>query len=362
MLYFEKIMHAPLSDQNQLNLQIKQTKPNSIRRSLLKTLPLPLLSCGLFIAPVQAQNNIHQSSRILMGTRVDLTLQGDSNSLEQAADAAFAEMQKLANMMSRYRSDSALNAINLSAGLQAVPVPPELLQVLLMARHAAQTSGGQFDATIGALRDWNFDPKQATMATAQQVAAQLPFVGDKGLIINTHLKTAFLTKRGMRLDLGGIAKLPILQAGMRQLQALGISNAMINGGGDVVVNGQLNGRDWRVGLRDPRHPDQLIGTVSLNQGFIAASGDYERFVMVNGKRMHHILDPKTGYPTQGMHGVTLISTDLNAINGLGAAIMVGGAEIGRNRLAALPKVDALMVSSDNQLWLSSGMKKRLEHS
>ncbi|CAN5711759.1 FAD:protein FMN transferase [soil metagenome] len=337
-------------------------KPSQIRRRLLQA--LPLLACGLLVAPVRAQSNIHQSARILMGTRVDLTLQGDQGddqqALASAADAAFTEMQRLADMMSRYRSNSVLNAINLSAGLQAVPVPPELLQVLLMARQAAHASAGCFDATIGALRDWNFDPVQASIATARQIAAQLPLVGEKGLVINERLSTAYLSKRGMRLDLGGIAKLPILQAGMRQLQALGVNNAMINGGGDVLVNGQLNGRAWRIGLRDPRQPDQLLGAVALQQGFVAASGDYERFVMVQGKRMHHILDPKTGYPTQGLHGVTLISTDLNAINGLGAAIMVAGAETGRHRLAALPTVDALMVDADSKLWLSPGMTKRLK--
>ena len=323
-------------------------------------LALPLLACGLVIPPVWASAGVHQSSRVLMGTRVDLTLQGaDIPTLAGATEAAFAEMTRLADMMSRYRSASALNAINLSAGLQPVPVPPELLRVLLMARQAAQASGGSFDITIGALRDWDFNPAHPSLPSARQIAEQLGLVDPKGLIINEHASTAFLAKRGMRLDLGGIAKLPILQAGLQQLQRLGVTNAMINGGGDVLVMGQLNGRPWRVGLRDPRQPDQLLGVVSLSQGFVAASGDYERFVMHQGRRLHHILDPKTGYPTQGPHGVALISDQLDAINGLGAAIMVAGAKIGRARVAQTPKLDALIVDADSSLWLSPGMALRL---
>ncbi|MDD2881133.1 MAG: FAD:protein FMN transferase [Rhodoferax sp.] len=329
------------------------------RRRLV--LALPLMAFGLVVAPVQAKVDVYQSSRTLMGTRVDLTLQSlDTAALPYAAEMAFAEMERLANMMSRYRSTSVLNAINLSAGLQPVPVSPELLQVLLMARRAGQSSGGDFDATVGSLRNWNFDPSHPSIPTARQIAEQLNLVDQKkGLLIDERAGTAYLTKRGMRLDLGGIAKLPILQAGMTQLQGLGVVNAMINGGGDVLVMGQLNGRAWRIGLRDPRQPGKLLGAVSLNEGFVAASGDYERFVMHQGKRMHHILDPRTGYPTQGPHGVALISDQLEAINGLGAAIMVAGADVGRARVASIPGLDALIVDADSSLWLSPGMASRL---
>lgn len=322
---------------------------------------LPLLACGLVVAPVAAKTGVHQSTQALMGTRVDLTLQGDdSPTLAGAAQAAFTEMARLADMMNRYRSTSVVNAINLAAGLQPVSVPPELLSVLKMARQAAQTSGGHFDVTVGSLRDWDFDPNHPSIPTAQQIAAQLSLVDqEKGLVLNERAGTAYLTQRGMRLDLGGIAKLPILQAGMQQLQRLGVRNAMINGGGDVVVMGQLNGRAWRIGLRDPRQPEKLIGVVSLNQGFVAASGDYERFVMHRGKRLHHILDPRTGYPTQGPHGVTVISERLDLINGLGAALMVAGATAARARLARTPGLDALIVDADNSLWLSPGMAARL---
>lgn len=327
------------------------------------SLALPLMAFGLVVPPVRARAGVVQASRSLMGTRVDLTLQGaDEAALGHAAEAAFTEMRRLADMMSRYRSTSVLNAINLSAGLQAVKVPAELMQVLKMAQSAALSSGGGFDVTVGSLRAWNFDPAQPSIATAAQVAAQLKLVDFRALVLDERAGTAYLTQRGMRLDLGGIAKLPIVQAGMQRLRREGVVNAMINGGGDVLVEGQLNGRAWRVGLRDPRQPERLLGSVSLARGFVAASGDYERFVMHEGQRLHHVLNPRTGYPTQGPHGVALVSEQLEAINGLGTAIMVAGAPAGRERLARTPGVDALIVDADNSLWLSPGMAQRLERS
>lgn len=321
---------------------------------------LPLLACGLMVPPVQAKADIYKASRVLMGTQVDLTLQGEDRvNLASAADAALTEMERLADMMSRYRPTSALSAVNLMAGLRPVPVPPELLAVLRMAQQMAQTSAGAFDATVGALRDWNFSPDHPVIPTAAQIAAQLSLIDREALVIDQHAGTAFLARRGMRLDLGGIAKLPILQAGLHQMQVRGVANAMINGGGDVLVTGQLHGRPWRVGLRDPRQPEQLLGMVSLSRGFVAASGDYERFVMHEGRRLHHILDPKTGYPSQGPHGVALISERLDDINGLGTAIMVAGEQAGRATVAQRAGLDALIVGRSGNLWLSPGMAGRL---
>lgn len=324
-------------------------------------LALPLFACGLVVPPVFATANVVQRSQPLMGTQVDLTLQGEDPALlSVAADDAYTEMTRLTHMMSRYRSTSVVNAINRMAGLQPVSVAPELMQVLLMARLAGQASQGGFDATVGSLHGWNFSAEHPAIPTAQQIAAQRTLVDQKnGLLLDTRVGTAYLTQRGMRLDLGGIAKLPILQAGLRRLERYGVKNAMLNGGGDVLVMGLLNGRPWRVGLRDPRQPARILGVVSLNRGIVAASGDYERYVMHQGRRLHHILDPRTGYPTQGPHGVALISESLEDINGLGAAIMVTGGAAGRKRLESLPRVDGLIVDSDNSLWLSSGMKRRL---
>lgn len=323
-------------------------------------LALPLMAFGLVVPPVFAATDIHQASYTLMGTRLDLTLQGaDTRILEKASSAALTEMSRLADMMSRYQSTSALNAINLVAGIQPVSVPKELMQVLLMARHANLASNGAFDATVGSLRGWNFDVNNPMVPSPAEVQRTLLLVGQReGLILDEQAGTAYLTQRGMRLDLGGIAKLPILQAGMAQIQAQGVQNAMINGGGDVIVNGTLNQRPWRIGLRDPRQPEKILGAVSLTHGFVAASGDYERFFFHEGKRLHHILDPKTGYPTHGPHGTALISDRLEHINGLGAAIMVAGSQRGRSLVASTPGMDALIVNTDQSLWLSPGMRQR----
>lgn len=331
---------------------------NQGRRRLLAG--LPLLATALFLKPALADPQVRQASCTLMGTRVDMTVQGErADASDTAMAAAFTEMARLSDMMSRYRIDSEVSALHLASGLQPVVMAPETLQALKMARHMSERSQGAFDITVGAFNGWNFDPAQAAIPDAAEIARELPLVNYRDLVLDEKSATAYLRRRGMRVDLGGIAKLPILLAGMTVLKRHGIHNAMINGGGDVLVNGQLQGRDWRVGVRDPRAPERILGVLALSEGFVAASGDYERSFVRDGHRYHHILNPKTGQPTRGPHGVTLVSRNLQDINGLGAAIMVAGASAGRQLLTSLQGVDSLIVESDQRLWLSEGMANRL---
>ena len=157
------------------------------------------------------------------------------------------------------------------------------MAVLREAQRIHAVTDGAFDVTVGGLKAWHFGEGVQQMPQAEEVARQLSLVGAQDLVLDTNAGTAFLRRRGMALDLGGIAKLPILEAGMRVLQEHGIDNAMVNGGGDVLVRGQMQGRAWRVGLRDPRTPSQLLGAVSLQgSAVVASSGDYERYFCTKG--------------------------------------------------------------------------------
>ncbi len=301
-----------------------------------------------------------RETRPLMGTVVDITLEGpDADRLKPALEAAYQEMSRLSDMMNHYSPTSVVSAINMAAGIQPVAVPPELMQVLQMARGVSDRTHGAFDITIGSLRGWRFNPTQPAMPTPEQVAQQLPNIDYRALRLDKAAGTAYLERQGMRIDLGGIAKLYILDAGIRVLRRQGVANAMINGGGDVAVMGATHGHPWRVGIRDPLQPDRLLGVVSVSRGLVASSGDYERYFERDGRRYHHIIDPKTGYPTQGPHGVTLVADDLARINGLGAAIMVMGAASGRKLIEQTPGLDGLIVDRDGTLWRSPGMAKRL---
>ncbi|MDX1376535.1 MAG: FAD:protein FMN transferase, partial [Burkholderiales bacterium] len=180
----------------------------------------------------------------------------------------------------------------------------------------------------------------------------------RALRLDRQAQTAFLERRGMRIDLGGIAKLYIVRAGLRVLERHDIARAMLNGGGDVAATGGSAGRPWRVGVRDPRAPERLLGVLAIERGFVATSGDYERAFVRDGRRYHHILDPRTGYPAEGPRGVTLYGERLEDVNGLGVAIMVRGRAAGMRWIAATPGVEGVIVDADGAVTMTPGFRAR----
>lgn len=317
--------------------------------------------CLLLAACNTPAPETRRETRPLMGTVVSVTALGTNNaSLRAAVDAAYAEMSRLSDMMNHYNPDSVVSAINNEAGKQAVPVPPELMKVLHMAQRISERSQGGFDITVGSIRGWRFNPQNPQIAAPAAIAAQLPRVGFRGLLLNDTTGTAFLKTAGTRIDLGGIAKLPILHAGMRVLGEHGIRDAMIDGGGDIEAMGTNNGRPWRIGIRNAHHPERLFGALAVSQGVVVSSGDYERGFTRNGRHYHHILDPRTGYPTTGVNGVTLFADRMEAINGMSAAVMVLGPEKGRALIEATAGVSGIIFNADGSVWMTAGFEKRIE--
>lgn len=333
-------------------------QPLSRRRFALA---LPLLGALPWVLPGAAQAAVQRVSRVLMGTRVDIVTDGADNALLQAAThKAFAEMQRLQALLSRYDEASVVRRIGAAAGREPVAVPPEVMAVLQTAQQLYRRSGGAFDPTVGALDGWHFEPGQQSMPSAADIAQALRRVDGGALQLDARAGTAYLAQPGMALDLGGVAKLPILQAGLSVLQREGVRNALINGGGDVLISGSQQGRPWRVGVRDPRRPAQFLGVIELKgQGVVASSGDYERGFVYEGRRLHHVLDPHTGWPTSGVHGVALLARDVAAVNGWGAALMVQGPAAAPAWAAQHPEVQLLLAASGAPLWQTPGMAQAL---
>ncbi len=307
---------------------------------------------------VAAELRQYADTRPLMGTLVSMTVEGPRRDvLERGVNDAYREMSRLSDMMNHYNPDSAVSQINRAAGAQPVTVPRELMEVLAMARRVSERSEGAFDITVGSLKVWRFNPEDPAMPSPDEIQHALPLVNFRHVMLNEKNRTVLLKQHGMRIDLGGIAKLYILDAGMQMLKQRGITHAMINGGGDVAVMGSHQGRPWRIGIRHPRRGDVLLGTVELTQGWVVTSGDYERYFFRDGKRYHHILDPRSGYPAEGPQQVTLVANDIGRVNGYTLAIMVRGAEWGRAQIAQTPGLSGLIVDQAGQLWSSPGMEK-----
>ena len=296
-----------------------------------------------------------------MGTRIQLTAStADAPEAERAFADVFADFDRLDGMLSVWKPDSEIVRLNAAAGQAPVPVSAETREVLRIARQVSEWTDGAFDVTFGALTGlWKFDAqdKDGSVPTPAAVAARLPLVDYRALVIDDAAGTAFLQKPGMKVHLGGIGKGYAVDRATAILRSHGLRDFMIQAGGDLYVGGFKDGRPWKLGIRDPRGPaDQVFATLELTDGTFSTSGDYERFFMKDGRRYHHILDLSTGQPARLSRSVTIVTNKAVIADALAKGVFVLGPVRGLALVERLPDVEAVIVGAGSDVVVSSGLR------
>ena len=302
-------------------------------------------------------------SRVAMGTRISLTAwTHDEAAANVAFDAAFAEFTRLENLMSTWVEGSEVRRLNAAAGKEAVHLSPEVIEVLVLARHYSELTRGKFDITFGPLSGlWRFDHDQDNVIpSAAAIKAVLPLVGWENLEVDEQAGTAKLLRAGMSVHLGGIGKGYAVDRAAAILRGKGIANFLIQAGGDLYVGGHPEGRAWRLGIQDPRGaPDTPFAVIELTNATFSTSGDYERFFMKDGRRYHHILDPDSGQPAMASRSVTIVASRAVDADALSTAVFILGPEAGMALIEQLPDVEGVIVGATNEVRVSSGLQGRL---
>ena len=269
-----------------------------------------------------------------MGSPCEFQLYASGQTLaDRAAASAEAEIRRLESTYSRYRDDSVVTVINRSAGDPGgLTLDAETAGLLDYAAAAWEQSDGLFDLTSGVLRRvWDF--KNRRVPAQADIDAVLPFVG-WNLIQwrRPHLTLA----AGMELDFGGLVKEYAADSASRVCRDAGIEHGLVELGGDIAVMGpHPDGAAWQVGIRNPRCPEIAIASVELGASAIASSGDYERYFETNGRRYCHILNPKTGWPVQGLASVSVIAAQCLVAGTASTVAMLKGSESGARWLQEL---------------------------
>jgi thiamine biosynthesis lipoprotein len=178
------------------------------------------------------------------------------------------------------------------------------------------------------------------------------------VIENGKIKFA---KRGMGIDLGGIAKGYAVDAAIRVLKEKNVESAMVNAGGDIYVLGRKHGKPWRIGIRHPRRGGEILGIVEVEDKAIVTSGDYERYFFSEGKRYHHILNPKTGYPANECQSVTIVAKKATIADGLATGVFVLGPREGMDLVESLEEVEGVIVNKEGEMSVSSGLVSKIEY-
>ncbi len=322
-----------------------------------------LAGLGSFPDQTPPQLQRFEYSQVHMGTKFRIVLYAaDEATAKKASDAAFARIAELDGIMSDYKESSELMELCKKAGGEPVPVSEDLFTVVSRALEISRLTQGAFDITVGPIvRLWRMARQTRQMPDAGPLAAALKLVGYEQVKLDAKNRTIQLTAKGILLDLGGIGKGFAAEAALAVLRRHGIRQALVAGGGDIVVGDAPPGAaGWRVGiapLLNPRaDPSRHVMVVN---GAVSTSGDTEQFVVIGGKRYSHIVDPKTGLGLTTRMTCTVVRSGGKSADGLGAGLCVLGPERG---LAVIDKVEGAaalyMVAGDTEVTFHAS--KRFE--
>jgi len=281
----------------------------------------------------------------IMATSIEAVLPSDAPA--GAAEIVFSVFRDVDQTMSEWKPDSAVAAVNRAAGRRAVVVPADLFALIGRGIEMGRLTDGAYDISWAALWGvWDFKAEQPKVPPKALLRRRAALVDYRQIELDDKAQTVRLPRPGMRLGLGGIAKGYALDRAASALQQRGIASFMLVSGGQVLVRGQRGRRPWRVGIRNPRGgPSDYFMVLQLQDTSVSTSGDYERYFEVEGKRYHHILDPKTGEPTRGLRSATVVCADAALADALSTAVMVLGPRRGLNLLQRLPQVEGVLVDA-----------------
>ncbi|MBL3657901.1 FAD:protein FMN transferase [Fulvivirga sediminis] len=306
-----------------------------------------------------AQNHAHKKVLKLMGSRFEITAVSDDEALAwQSIDACIEEITRIEKVISSWDERSQTAAINRNAGIKSVIVDPELFNLIVRAKKISNLTDGAFDVSYASVdKIWKFDGSMQGLPSAEEVAASVAKIDYHNIILNAEDHSVFLKEKGMKIGFGAIGKGYAANKGREIMKAMGITSGIVNASGDLLTWGkEADGSEWSIGIADPKNKRSVMAWLAVGEMAVVTSGNYEKFIEVDGKRYSHIIDPRTGYPVQGLKSVTIICPDAELSDALATSVFVLGKEKGMALINQLNGIECFLVDDKDELSYSKNLK------
>ncbi|WP_316799563.1 FAD:protein FMN transferase [Pedobacter frigidisoli] len=312
----------------------------------------------LFLSTALQAQVIRKRTTMLMGGRFDISIVAKTKLIAEAnIDIIIGEISRIEFLISDWKPTSQVSAVNQHAGEYPVKVDREVFQLTQRAIQLSKLTNGAFDISFAAMdRIWKFDGSMTEMPSPEAVRKSVQNVNYKNIILDSINCTIFLKEKGMKIGFGALGEGYATNRCRKMMLEKGINAGIVNATGDMSVWGkQPNGKPWMIGITNPFHKDSLFAAVPIKNGAVVTSGSYEKFVMFNGKRYSHIINPTTGYPVTGLTSVTVFGPDTEKANGFSTSIMLLGKDKGLKLLAGFPEYSCVIFGDDGQLYWSENL-------
>lgn len=319
----------------------------------------PILFTILFLFNFLSAEKIVRKKLMLMGSNFEITVVAQNTDQgNNYINFAISEIKRISDLISSWKQSSQTTKINKNAGIKPVKVSPELFDLIARAKQISQITQGAFDISFAPLSSvWKFDGSMNKLPEEKAIEKKLKKVDYKKIVLDSTSRTVFLKEEKMKIGFGSIGKGYAADKAKDLLVSKGVPAGIINASGDLITWGEKpNGSPWKVAVVNPLNKEDSFGTLSLRNKAIATSGDYEKFVKINGHQYSHIIDPRTGYPAQsGLTSVSIIAPKAELADALATAIFVMGKETGLNIINQLSQVEAVLINKKGKLYKSKNI-------
>ena len=298
----------------------------------------------------------------LMGNRFEISiLANDEDYANANIDLAVAEISRIEKLLTTFSNDSVTFQINENAGIQPVVVPKEVFDLIFRCQMISKMTQGAFDISYGSIdkKFWNFDLNMTSLPDKDVAKKTVELINYENIILNKNDQTVFLKNKGMRIGFGGIGKGYAAECAKKILNQNGIESGIVNAAGDLTAWGyQENGEAWTIGIADPNKKESVFSTFNITNTSVATSGNYEKFVLIDGKKYSHTIDPKTGYPISGIKSVTIIAENAEIADALATPVTVMGIEVGLNFINQIPNIGCIIIDDYDKTYSSKNINIR----
>jgi thiamine biosynthesis lipoprotein len=301
----------------------------------------------------------YSQSAKLMGNNFVITVVAENEEkATQSISMAITEIKRIEQLFTTYNSDSQTNLINANAGIVPVVVDDEVYELIERTKGISKITQGAFDISYGSIDKtlWNFDKSMTQLPPLKEAQKMVHLIDYTNIILNEENRTVFLKNKGMRIGFGGIGKGYAAERAKKVLQANGVGNGIINASGDLTAWGlQPNGAQWTIGIANPDFPQEAFSYLEISNKAVATSGNYEKYVMIKGKKYSHTIDPKTGMPISGIKSVTIISDNAEFADAMATPIAVMGINAGLYLINQIPTIYCIIIDDNNKIYTSKNI-------
>jgi FAD:protein FMN transferase len=295
----------------------------------------------------------------LMGNAFEITVVADNETWAQEKIAmAIAEIKRIEKLLTTFAEESQTSQINKQAGIAAVKVDREVFDLIQRALRISDITDGAFDITYGSIdkRFWNFDKTMTALPDETTTMSMVKLINYKNVILNEAGCTVMLKEKGMRIGFGGIGKGYAAEMAKRLLIKEGVTAGIVNASGDLTAWGlQANNKPWTIGIANPDQANLPFASLHITGQAVATSGNYEKYILINGKKYSHTINPKTGLPVTGIKSVTIISPNAEIADAMATPVTIMGIRAGINLVNQIQHLECVIIDDHNKIYSSKNI-------